>query len=135
MSASQTLRQAIYQRLSGDSALIALLGGDHVYDHVPHGARFPYVTFGQGTVYDWGTATEAGEEHLVTLHAWSKARGRKQVLDIVDAVMTAVEALPLSLAGHALINLLAERLEIRFDDDLDGYHGLIRYRAVTEPTA
>ena len=80
-----------------------------------------------------GIASEEGGEHFLTLHAWSKARGRKEVLEIIEAVIDALEAAPPQPSGHVLVNLMAERIEVRFDDDLDGYHGLVRYRAVTEP--
>ena len=39
----------------------------------------------------------------------------------------------LPLDGHALVNLRLEYSEIRFDDDQSVYHGLLRFRAVTEP--
>ena len=133
MNASLALQQAVFTSLSADAALSALIGAGHVHDHVPHAAHFPYVTLGQSAVYDWGTASEQGGEHFVTLHAWSKARGRKEVLEIIEAVIDALEAAPPQPSGHVLVNLMAERIEVRFDDDLDGYHGLVRYRAVTEP--
>lgn len=133
MNASLALQGAILASLAVDAALTALIGAGHVYDHVPHAARFPYVTLGQSTVYDWATASEEGGEHLVALHAWSKARGRKEALEILEAIIAALEAAPPQPAGHVLVYLVAERIKVRFDDDLDGYHGLVRYRAVTEP--
>jgi hypothetical protein len=38
----------------------------------------------------------------------------------------------LPLDGHALVSLRLEFSEVRFDDDLSVYHGLLRLRAVTE---
>lgn len=40
-------------------------------------------------------------------------------------------ALPLD--GHALVNCRLKFSEARHDDDLAVYHGLLRFRAVTEP--
>ncbi len=51
--------------LADDSALVALLAG-RVYDDVPRGAEFPYITFGPATLRDWSTGTETASEHLIT---------------------------------------------------------------------
>ena len=40
---------------------------------------------------------------------------------------------PLVLADHYLINLRHEFSEARLDPDGDTFHGIVRYRAVTEP--
>jgi hypothetical protein len=40
---------------------------------------------------------------------------------------------PLTLVDHDLVNLRHEFSEARPDPDGDTYHGIVRYRAVTEP--
>ena len=62
------LQKAVFQILAGDNALAALLGGAKIFDHAPADVRFPYVTFGRTSVYDWSTDTESGTEQLFTLH-------------------------------------------------------------------
>jgi hypothetical protein len=62
------LQKAIYEALVANAALVALLGAPRVYDDVPRGAAFPYVTFGPSVVRDWSTGSEGGTEHLLTLH-------------------------------------------------------------------
>ncbi|PRD45801.1 DUF3168 domain-containing protein [Phyllobacterium phragmitis] len=131
-SANMELHKAIYLALSGDAALIAKLGGPNVYDHVPAAAAFPYVTFGQTAVYDWSTDSEIGDEHLFTIHVWSRAGGKKQVLEIMDLIATRMSATALTLDRHRLVNLALQYSQARNDDERDGYHGLLRYRAVTE---
>jgi hypothetical protein len=39
----------------------------------------------------------------------------------------------LTLDEHHLVNLRLEFSEARYDEDLSVYHGLLRFRAVTEP--
>ena len=68
------LQKAIHGALTSDAEVIALLGGARIYDDVPRGAELPYVTFGQSTARDWSTGSEAGSEHIVTLHVWSRQR-------------------------------------------------------------
>jgi hypothetical protein len=132
-SASWALQQAIFARLTADAALTALLGAPRIYDDVPQGADFPYLTFGQSIVRDWSTGSEDGNEHILTLHVWSQARGKKEAHEIMDALRAALHAEALTLAGHRLVNLRHEHCEARRDPDGDTVHGIARFRAVTEP--
>lgn len=131
-AAAAELQKAVFSALAGDAAIVAALGGSKVFDHVPAGTVFPYVTFGRTSVYDWSTATERGTEQLFTLHVWSKARGKAEALAILELIGAVLHDAPLALEGHALVNLRQEFAEVRHDEDLDLYHGLARFRAVTE---
>lgn len=129
------LQKAIFTRLGEDPALVGLLGGAKVFDHIPANAPFPYITFGRTSVYDWSTDTESGTEQLFTLHVWSKAKGKKETLEIMEVARALLQEPPLALEGHHLVNLQLEFAEARYDEDLSVYHGLLRFRAVTEPAA
>ena len=74
-AASAALRAAVHDALAADAALTALLGGPKVYDEPPRAAAFPYVTLGEARIADFSTGTRAGEEHQLTLHAWSRQGG------------------------------------------------------------
>ena len=132
-TANWALQKSVFAALTGDGALLALLGGPRVYDDVPQEAPFPYVTFGQTTARDWSTGTEEGEEHVLTLHVWSDGAGRRQANAILSEVRRVLKSTPLTLSGHRLINLRLEFAEARREADGETYHGLARYRAVTEP--
>jgi hypothetical protein len=131
-SAVAELQKAIHAALAADAELTGLLGAVRVYDHAPANVPFPYVTFGRTSVYDWDTATESGTEQLLTLHIWSKGRGKKEALEVMDAVSTRLHDSGLVLDGHSLVNLRLEFSDVVFDEDLDVYHGLLRFRGVTE---
>jgi len=130
-AASADLQKAMFEALAGDAALVALLGGARIFDRAPTDTAFPYVTFGRMSVFDWSTSTERGLEHLVTLHVWSKAKGKKEAFAILDAVRRVLDA-PLALDSHHLVNFRFEFAEVSFDDDISVHHGLLRLRAVTE---
>jgi len=132
-NAAIALQQAIFSTLSGSSGLLALLGGPRIYDDAPQSPPFPYVTIGQSSERDWSTGTETGAEHTVTLHAWSRTAGKKQIAAILAELRASLHDQPLTLDGHRLVNLRHELSELRRDADGDTYHGLVRYRAVTEP--
>ena len=129
------VQKAIHAALSGDAGVLALLGGARVYDHAPPNVPFPYITFGRTSIYDWSTGTESGTEQLLTLHVWSKGKGKKEAHALVDAVGERLNDADLALDGHTLVNLRLEFSEVRFDEDQSVHHGLLRFRAVTEPSA
>ena len=126
------VQKAIYAALVADAGLVSKLGGVRVYDHTPADVPFPYVTFGRTSVYDWSTGTESGTEQLFTLHFWSKAKGKKETLDLMDLARACLADRALALDGHHLVNLRLEFAEARYDEDLAVHHGLLRFRAVTE---
>ncbi len=132
-NASWALQKAIFQTLEADAALTALLGAGKIFDDVPQGAAFPYLTIGQSTARDWSTSSEAGFEHNLTLHVWSKSHGRKQVQETLGAIHDVLHDANLTLEDHNLINLRHNYTEIRRTPDGKAYHGLTRYRAVSEP--
>lgn len=131
-NASEALQQAFHQALVSDTGLRALLGGERVYDDVPARGEFPFVTFDQSVERDWSTGSDDGREHTITVHAWSRARGRKETQAILAAARRVLHDAPLILDGHRLINLRHEFSETRRDSDGETFHGIARFRAVTE---
>jgi len=132
-SAAWALQKSVHAALTADVPLTALLGGPRIYDDVPRGASFPYLTFGLSTERDWSTGGEAGAEHVLTLHVWSEAGGRKETHEIIGAVRAALHDAALTLVGHRLVNLRHELSDARREPDGETYHGIVRFRAVTEP--
>lgn len=132
-STGWSLQRSVYQALANSVQLTGLLGGVRIYDDPPQAASFPFVTLGQSLVRDWSTGTEDGAEHLLTLHVWSRTGGRKEVHDIIEAIKSVLHDKPLMLLDHHLVNLRAEFSEVRPDPDGHTFHGIVRYRAVTEP--
>lgn len=132
-AATAALRAAIHDALIANSPLTAILGGAKVYDEPPRSPDFPYVTIGEARITDWSTGTEPGEEHQVTLHAWSRQGGHKEAHLVAGAVLQALDDAPLALTDHRLINLRFALADVRREADGRTYHALVRFRAVTEP--
>lgn len=131
--ASLALRRSLHQSLAGHAPLVAVLGGPHVYDEAPRGAAFPYVTLGDAEVSDWSTGSSTGQEHRLTLHVWSRQGGQAEAHIIAGEIIAALEDVPLDPAGHRLVNLRFATADIRREADGRTWHGLVRFRAVTEP--
>ena len=133
-SAVWDLQQAVHATLAADTAVLALLGGARVYDDVPRGAAFPYVSLAAFTVRDWATGTEPGTEITFTVHAWSRDAGHKGPHLLAEAVRSALHDQSLTLTDHHLVNLRHDSSETRRERDGDTYRVIARFRAVLEPT-
>jgi hypothetical protein len=132
-TASAALRAAIHATLVADAPLSALLGGPRVYDEPPAAAEPPYVTLGEARVANFAAGDDPGEEHQVTLHAWSRQGGHREAHMIAGALLAALDDAPLSVAGHHLVNCRFAVADVRRERDGRTYHALVRFRAVTEP--
>ena len=132
-AASAALRAAVHDALTANAALTALLGGPKIYDEPPRSAAFPYVTLGEARIADYSTGSEPGEEHQLTLHAWSRQGGQREAHLIAGALLQALDDAPLALADNHLVNFRFAVADVRREADGRTYHALVRFRAVTEP--
>jgi hypothetical protein len=132
-AASGALQRSIYQALTSSPELTAVLGGDRIYSNPPPAPPLPYITLGQSVNLDWSTGTEDGTEHSLTLHVWSRADSTIEVHEIIQLIRMLLHNQPLTLDDHYLVNLRHEFNEARLDPDGETMHGIVRYRAVTEP--
>jgi uncharacterized protein DUF3168 len=132
-TAAAALRAAIHDALNADGALAALLGGAKVYDEPPKSVAFPYVTLGEARVANFAADEAPGEEHQLTLHAWSRQGGHREAHLIAGALLNALDNAPLALDAHHLVNLRFALADVRREADGRTYHALVRFRAVTEP--
>jgi hypothetical protein len=132
---SAELQTTIVTALTGDAGLTALLGGPKVFDRVPERVAFPYLTLGRTAVIDWSTGTEDGAEHILTLHVWAKGGSKQETYEIMHKVSAKLHDANLALHSHRLVNLQLQFAEARQEPDSPTYHGILRFRAVTEPLA
>src|SRR4029078_3322525 len=132
-AASAALRAAVHAALIADHALVASLGGPKIYDEPPREATFPYVALGETRVADFSDGGEAGLEHHLTLHAWSRQGGQREAHVIAGALLQALDDAPLALAGHRLVNFRFSTPHVTLGAGGRTYRALVRFRAVTEP--
>lgn len=90
MSAANVLLQAIFAKLSGDAALMALIPGGIVDRLLPR-AILPLIVIGELESRDYSTATEKAEEHFLSLDIWSDANGRRCAGEIAGRVKTLLD--------------------------------------------
>jgi Protein of unknown function (DUF3168) len=130
---SVALQTAVFAALSTSTELTALLGGPRIYDDAPHATAFPYITFGQSVVREASTSTEPGDEHIFTIHTWSRSQGRRETHMILDIIRARLHDATPTVTDHRVINLRHEFSDTRRDPDGETIHGICRFRALTEP--
>ena len=90
-SPSLALQEAMRAALLAHAPLRLLLGGAHVHEELPRGARPPFVLFETIETRDWSVADQKAHEHFVALSVKTNSRSRRlaqQVLDEVNALLS-----------------------------------------------
>lgn len=100
-----TLRAALRSILLADATLLALLGGDRIYDETPATVETPYVTFGEANAEDWSSGSERGHDHTLSLNIWSRQGGDSEALAITSRIAGLLDGSRPSLDGHRLVAL------------------------------
>ena len=86
------LYRDIYARLTGNDALVAILGGERVFDYMPdEKTPGPYIVIGDTFDTEGRVINDEERRVEVRLHIWSSYRGRAQVIEIEQAVEAAME--------------------------------------------
>jgi hypothetical protein len=135
-AASSALQQALFAALGADPRIKAALGDPpRIFDHVPRSTAFPYLVIGDDIARDWSTTSDAGSEHLLTLHVWSRAAGRQEARSVAGAIVAALTESNLVVAGHTLVDLRWRDSEVVREADGETLHARLRFRALLEPAA
>lgn len=121
MSAELNVQKAIYAKL--DAALT-----QPVYDDVPDNAIAPYVVIGDDTFIEFDSDLVNGFEATVTIHSWSKYRGRSEVKTIMAAIYDALHRAEFTVQGYNLVGCDCEYSETFLESDGVTRHGVQRFR-------
>ncbi len=133
MNPGQALTEAMRAALIAHAPLRLLLGGAHVHEELPRGAKEPLVSFDAIETRDWSTAEQKAHEHFVTLAVRSGSRGRSLAQQILDEIEAVLDGASLSLAGHRLVNLRIVFWSVTRGRDGETFGANVRFRAATEP--
>lgn len=133
--ASLALQGAVFAALAADDALQSLCSG-RIHDRRPETKAFPHVVIGEADCFDDGTKSGDGQVHSLTIHAWSRYRGRAEAKRILAAIAAALHRRPLALGGGLRwVNARVTYTGVLDDPDGVTTHGVLRLRVVTETTA
>lgn len=96
------LQAAIYSKLTGDTTLMGLVT-NRVYDDVPESTAFPFVEFGDTSDDADNTFSKNGRRATVSVDVWSRYRGNKEALSILDRIGLVLERVALTVTGYVHI--------------------------------
>ena len=130
-SPSLALQEAMRTALLAHAPLRLLLGGAHVHEELPRGARPPFVLFETIETRDWSVADQKAHEHFVALSVKTNSRSRRLAQQVLDEIETVLDGAGLSLAGHRLVNLRLTFWSVTRQGE--SYGANLRFRAATEP--
>lgn len=137
MSFSYPMQIAIYDKLSADASLSALIQG--VYDNpsqVPDpesNAYFPFVTISTGSMTPWDDDHDKGGDASVQIHTWSRARNALEAKQIMDAIYDVLHRGTLSITGWRFVGMdLTDHQNPQRDPDGITRHGVQTFRVIFE---
>ncbi len=131
--AALALRAAVHDRLTGDSELATLLGGQRLYDEPPRAMTGPYLVFAR-----WETEDVSGAETRLTSHGfdlavWAAQTGTtSKSFAIAARVEQLLHDAALALAGHRLVFLYWESSASHRDERSKLPRVTLAFRALTE---
>ena len=127
------VQESIYGALTSSTALQSILGNPaRCYDMVPPAAIFPYVTFGDVVVKEYDTKDQTGLEQLLTLHVWSRYRGRKELKQIIQTIYDVLHNAALNVTGAIYVSCMFQSASTLQENDGLTLHGILRYRIVVQ---
>lgn len=127
------LQKAVVDRLAAAQAITDITGPDRIFDRLIGRDEPPYLVLGEATWTDWSTGDGPGSEHRFQIECWTGKNGRKQAVELAEAVHAVLHEADLALDGAALINLRHERTTSRRAPKSGLYVARMRFRGVTEP--
>lgn len=123
---------AVYNRLTGDSAFMALVTG--VFDDVPEQQRFDYVTFGESTEEAWDCFGQNGSDVAFDLHIWSRYRGYAKAQAINAAMIGLLNGVTLTITGYTPVLLDWVSTQQLRDPDGITRHLVTRFQLLADVT-
>lgn len=127
MSYSFEVQKAVYSALTGHAALTNIVTSSGIVDEVCQDLSMPYVVIGDDTVTDWSTFGENGFNVLITIHSWSKKKGRKQIKEIQKACFDALNRQTLTVTGYQFVNCQFLSEQSFLDSDGTTRHGVQQF--------
>ena len=124
------LQKTIYAKLNTDSTIKTTYSAT-VHDHVSSGTAFPYVVIGEETNTDDSSSKDVDfNEFTLTIHTFSRNRGRKEAKQIMARIYTLLHKASLTVTGANHINTRFEYSDVVREQDGLTYHGVQRFRTI-----
>lgn len=124
------LQKTIFSKLNTDTTIKNTLSAT-VHDHVPQGTAFPYIVIGEETMTDDESTKDIDFNNFtLTIHVFSRNRGRKEAKNIMARIYELLHTQSLSVTGATHVNTRFEFSDIVREEDGLTYHGVQRFRTI-----
>jgi hypothetical protein len=132
---AQVINDAIYTALTDDVDLSAKVGS-RIYDDAPQNTAFPYIVIGDVTTIEENTDDFFRRLVTVSIHTWSRYRGRKETREIQDLIQRALDRQNLTLTDddYDLINIYETGTQEFLDADGLTRHGVSDFKIILRRT-
>lgn len=144
MAAENPIIAAVFSRLTGYSALTALLanGSSSIFDFLPQeladtDSEFPYIFLGNLSAQEFDADDRLGTDATLVVHTFSRYRGRKEAADIMAQVYNALHRYDdLTVSGYNTVDVQwAGLTQVMTDPDGLTQHGVQSFRVVVTKAA
>lgn len=126
---SNEIIREVYEKLNGDTTLGALVSG--VFDHVPQTQEYPFVAIGElvETEFNNDDAEQMNIASL-TIHTYSRKRGRKETHDIQKQITLLLHRASLVASGFNFVSV--DHTQSQSFTDADGLtrHGICEFNII-----
>ncbi len=131
---SANLQIAIYDALTGDATLMALITGvyaDVEQPDLPESeADFPYVVIGQDNLTPFDTKTDHGASALCQIDIWSRQNNLTEAKAVAKAIYDVLQKGSLTIADAHHILTRVESETFSKDPDGETKRGMCMYRVI-----
>ena len=94
-----------------------------VYDSVPQGATYPYVTFASTDVAQEDAINQRIERRVVSFSVWSDYKGQTEIMEIMSDMHDALHRADLNLDNGRVVGCYVTRKATNREPDGETYQG------------
>jgi len=105
------LQKAIYEKLTGNSSLMAIISG--VFNYPPQSAVFPFIFIGNSNISELAALAGSVLEYQFNINMLAREAGHKQVAEIMEIVYGLLHNSTISVTGKTFIRPLHNTLNFQ----------------------
>lgn len=127
--APKEIQKTVYEVLTGDATLMALISGVFDSTAVNQDQAFPFVTIGEFPLTDRSNHTWRGWQSDMVIHVWYQdpGRGRKKVQEIQAEIDRLLHMQDICIDGWNIVNLRLSFVDVIVDSDNVTLHGIQKF--------
>lgn len=103
-----------------------------VYDAVPQGTEYPYVTINTSLSRNTDYLVERKQERFIFLSIWSEALGQEDIFRYIGEIDAAIHGVSLTLDTGSVVSVRVDESTTQRDADNVTYQGTVVLRIITE---